>query len=173
MRRDPDRLAALQRTMALDSPSERAYDDITRLLASSLEVPITIVNLLDDDRDWFKSCIGIPLSESPAATSFCETFFRMAEPTIVVEDTHADPRFARHPLVVGPPHIRFYAAARLLVRGQTLGTLCAYDFRPRTPTTAQIDKLVLLASSVVELLERRASGTTGEIAAPDLDPRSV
>ena len=155
MRNDPNRLAELRRHLMLDSSAERAYDDIARLLATSLEVPIVMVNLLDEDRDWFKTCIGLPLSESPAATSFCEVFFNTTEDLIVVEDTVAAPDLATHPLVVGPPFIRFYAAARLAVNGHTLGTLCAYDFQPRKISETQIQQLQTLATAVVELMRKR------------------
>ena len=140
MRQDPSRLAELRRHLILDSSRERAYDDLTRLLATSLEVPIAMVNLLDSERDWFKSCIGLPVSESPASTSFCETIFSTSQDVIVVEDTLQDPRFATHPLVVNAPFVRFYAAARLTSGGHTLGTLCAYDTRPRQIAAGQIQK---------------------------------
>jgi GAF domain-containing protein len=123
MRNDTTRLAELRRCLILDSTAERAYDDLTRTLATDLGVPITMVNLLDAARDWHKSYIGLQVNESPVATSFCEEFFQTPDDLIVVDDTHTDLRFAAHPLVVGPPFVRFYAAARLRVRGQTLGTL--------------------------------------------------
>ena len=155
MRNDPNRLAELRRHLILDSTAERAYDDIARLLATNLEVPIAMVNLLDEDRDWFKTCIGLPLSESPASTSFCDAFFNTTDDLIVVEDTVASPDLATHPLVTGPPFIRFYAAARLAVDGHTLGTLCAYDFQPRRISETQIQQLQTLAAAVVELMHRR------------------
>jgi GAF domain-containing protein len=155
MRKDPSRLAELRRHLILDSPTERAYDDLTQLLAKSLGAPIAIVNLLDGERDWFKSCVGLPNRESSAETSFCETVFSSTEDVIIAEDTAADARFASHPLVVGAPHIRFYAAARLVVAGQTLGTLCAYDFQPRKISADQIEQLQALAAAVVELLKQR------------------
>jgi GAF domain-containing protein len=156
MRTDGTRLAALRQLMILDTAPERDYDEITRLVASSLGVPIAMVNLLDDGRDWFKSCVGFPVRESPASTSFCETFFSSADDIIVVADTLLDPRFASHPLVLGEPHVRFYAAARLLVDGQTMGTLCAYDLQPRQVSTEQVAELRTLAAAVVGLLVRRA-----------------
>ncbi len=142
--------------MILDSDPERAYDDITRMLATTLAVPITLVNLLDAERDWFKSCVGIEQTQSPAATSFCEAFFSTTRDLIVVEDTLLDPRFGAHPMVSGPPFIRFYAAARLTVRGETVGTLCAYDIRPRQLSTDQLDHLRTLAGAAVELIGRRS-----------------
>ena len=155
MRTNPSRLAELKRHMILDSSAEKAYDDIAKLLATSLEVPIAIVNFLDDDRDWFKSCIGLPLTQSPVATSFCETFFNTSEDVIVVEDTRESALFSQHPLVVGEPFVRFYAAARLRVNGQTLGTLCAYDVQPRKISPDQIAQLRTLTLAVVELLAQR------------------
>lgn len=155
MRSHPERLEALRRLMVLDSSPERDYDEITRLVADSLQVPIVMVNLLDAQRDWFKSCLGLPLQESPAATSFCEAVFASDDDVVLAEDTLLDPRFSAHPLVVGAPHIRFYTAARLVVGGQTVGTLCAYDMKPRDISTEQIDRLRTLATAVVELLAQR------------------
>lgn len=157
MRHTPERLAKLRRLLILDSSAESAYDDITRLLATSLDVPISIVNILDDDRDWFKSCVGMPVTESPAETSFCEAFFNTAENLIVVEDTTASPLFSAHPLVTGEPFVRFYAAARLSIDGHTVGTLCAYDLQPRKISVEQIRQLQALALSVMELLVKRTS----------------
>ncbi|MEO6016891.1 MAG: GAF domain-containing protein [Polaromonas sp.] len=155
MRTNSSRLAELQRQLILDSSAEKAYDDIAKLLATSLEVPIAIVNFLDNDRDWFKSCVGLPLTESPAATSFCETFFNTSEDLIVVEDTRESALFNRHPMVVGEPFIRFYAAARIRVNGHTIGTLCAYDMQPRNISADQIAHLQALTAAVVELLDQR------------------
>ncbi len=156
MRKNPARLAELKRLMILDSAPERDYDAITSVLAHSLGVPIAMVNLLDGDRDWFKSCVGLDMRESPAATSFCESFFGTAEDLIVVPDTARDARFQTHPLVIAAPFIRFYAAARLCVGGQTVGTLCAYDLQPRHVLTEQVGHMQTLASAVVDLLRQRA-----------------
>ena len=155
MRNDPARLAQLRRLLILDSSPERAFDDIARLLATAFKVPITIVNLLDADRDWFKACIGLPQTESPVATSFCEAFFDSGDDVIVAEDTAVDTRFREHPLVTGAPHIRFYAAARLAVDGHTVGTLCAYDVAPHTVSVEQLDTLRALAAAAVDVIRRR------------------
>lgn len=117
-------------------------------------MPIAIVNVLDEDQDWFKA-------SSPVATSFCETFFPSRESIIVVEDTPLDPRFSDHPLVVGPPHIRFYAAARLSVDENTNGTLCAYDVQPRVLSTRQWDNLRTPAEAVIARLRARQSAAQG------------
>lgn len=159
MRRDRMRLGVLRSTALLDSRPERVYDDIVQLLASGLGVPIVMLNLLDEHRDWFKACVGLPLRESPAETSFCEAFFDAADDLIVVEDTLENARFAGHPLVLNPPHIRFYCAARLNVDSQTIGTLCAYDLKPRTVTTEQLSLLRLQASAAMALIRGRLPGS--------------
>ena len=156
MRKNPERLAELRRQLILDTSVEKAYDDITKMLSVSFDVPIVMVNFMDDDRDWFKSCVGLPISESSVVTSFCEAFFHTDQDVIVVPDTLQNEQFCQHPLVTGAPHIRFYAAARLQINGQTLGTLCAYDIRPRELLPDQIDQLRALTLAVVELLHSRS-----------------
>jgi GAF domain-containing protein len=155
MRFNTARLAELQRAMILDSGLEQAYDDITRLLATTLDVPITMVNMLDAQRDWFKSRVGIQQTQSPVVSSFCEAFFGSTADLIVVQDTLLDRRFSAHPMVIARPFVRFYAAARLTVRGQTLGTLCAYDVRPRSLSDEQLDALQAMAAAAVQLIGQR------------------
>lgn len=155
-RDDPSRIAELRRIGILDSSPQRAFDDLTRLLATALPVPIAMINILYEQRDWFKSRVGVEPTQMPVATSFCEAFFSFPGDVIVVEDTLLDERFTDHPLVVGAPQVRFYAAARLVVRGHTLGTLCAYDLQPRRLAPEQIDHLRAMASAAVELLAGRS-----------------
>ena len=155
MRKDPIRLAELRRQLILDTSVEKAYDDITKMLSESLDVPIAMINFMDVDRDWFKSRVGFPLTESPVDTSFCESFFSTDKDVIVVPDTLQSEQFSQHPLVTGDPHVRFYASARLVVNGQTLGTLCAYDMRPRHLLPEQIDDLKALTLAAFELLQSR------------------
>ena len=100
---------------------------------------------------------GCPaMSESPAATSFCEAVFDSIDDLIVVEDTALGPRLSGHP-VAGSPVVRFYAAARLVVGAYSVGTLCAYDMKPRVISTKQVAELRALAAAVVEPLKKRAS----------------
>ncbi len=155
MRQDPARLIELRQHLILDTPAEQGYDHIVQQLAASLDVPIVTVNLLDADRDWFKAKVGLPNTESPAASSFCERFFCTDQDLVVVEDTTIDPMFRSNPFVVGQPFIRFYAGARLQSGGATLGTLCAYDMRPRKISTAQVRDLQTLAGAAMELLSQR------------------
>jgi GAF domain-containing protein len=155
MRNDQQRLEFLRSFKILDTPSEKVYDDITREASESLAVPIAMLSFMDEERDWFKSCIGFVASESPAQTSFCDVFFRLNENTVVVENTLEDRRFSAHPFVRGMPFIRFYAAVRLMADGHTLGTLCVYDFKPRRFDRTQVRTLESLAREAVDaLLER-------------------
>ena len=156
MRKDPIRLTELRRQLLLDSSVEKAYDDITKMMSESLDVPIAMINFMDVDRDWFKSRVGFPLTESPAHSSFCESFFSSDKDVIVVPDTLQSEQLSQHPLVTGEPHVRFYAAARLVVNGQTLGSLCAYDMRPRQLLPEQIEHLKALSLAVVDLVQSRS-----------------
>lgn len=158
-RKDPLRLAELRRLLILDSTVERVYDDMTLFLAHSLEVPIAMINMLDDERDWLKSSVGLPNREASADTSFCNVFFTSTEDLVVIEDTTQDARFAAHPFVVGAPFVRFYAAARLTVAGHTVGTLCVRDEKPRRISIEQILHMQTLANAVVDLLNLRAGSS--------------
>lgn len=155
MRTNAIRLETLRQLAILDSEPEKAYDDLTKALARSFDVPIAMVNLLDEKRDWFKACLGLPVGEWPASKSFCEVFFSTDVDSLVVEDALQEARFASHPLVVGFPFIRFYAGARLAVNGQTVGTLCVYDTKPKHIDPAQLAELQATTTAVVEMLRRR------------------
>ena len=155
MRKNDARLNVLQSLAILDTAPEVVFDDLTRLAAQAFSVPISMVNLLDADRDWFKSCVGFPVTESPASTSFCEVFLQFDQDAVVVEDTLLDARFAHHPMVVSQPCIRFYAAVRLSVSGQTVGTLCVYDISPKQVAPDQLDTLMSLGTAAIQLLVRR------------------
>ena len=157
MRKNEDRLRVLENLAILDTAPELVFENLTRTMAQTFGVPMAMVNLLDADRDWFKACIGLPLSESPASTSFCEVFLNTDHEMVVAPDTLLDARFASHPMVIGPPHIRFYAAARLRVSGQTVGTLCAYDTCVRQVSHTQIEELKALSNAAMALLASRAS----------------
>ena len=165
MRKDPIRLDELRRQLILDSSAEQAYDDITKLLSESLDVPIALIIFMDVDRNWFKSRVGFPLPAVPVEISFCESFFKSDKDVIVVPDTLQSEQFSQHPLVIGQPHVRFYASARLVVNGQTLGTLCAFDTRPRQLLPEQIDHLKALTQAVVELLQSRTKASEQSLLA--------
>ncbi len=153
---DKERVAALRRLRLLDTPPEPAFDRITRAVARLLGVPTALVTLVDADRQWFKSCVGLDATETPRELSFCAHVVARREPMVVL-DTHKDPVFADHPVVVANPKVRFYAGAPLITSdGYALGTLCAVDYAPR-PDFSDIDRqrLVDLAGAVVDAIEAR------------------
>ncbi|PRP86946.1 diguanylate cyclase [Planoprotostelium fungivorum] len=134
----------------LDTSPERVFDDITELTKKVFDVPIVLISLVDENRQWFKSCIGLSVSETPRELAFCA--YAILDPTkiFIVPDTHKDPRFANNPLVTGDPYIRFYAGAPLKLdcSESGLGTLCIIDRKPRTITQADEEYLKSYASSV-------------------------
>jgi len=165
---DEYRLDALNSYAVLDTPPEPAFDRVTRSAASLFDVPIAVVSLVDRDRQWFKSCVGLDASETPRGTAFCAHAI-MRDSVMVVPDASADPRFAENPLVIGPPGIRFYAGAPLVTaEGFRLGTLCIIDTKPRTMLSAeQQASLRDLAAIVVDTLEHRRVRETAKAGQTD------
>lgn len=128
---EPRRLAALRRLRLLDTPRELAFDRLTRLAARVGGVPMAAVALLDRDRNWFKSAIGVPVSEVPRDQAFC-TFTVAEGGTLIVPDVTADPRFNGLRLAGCNRWVRFYAGAPLRSPdGACVGTLCLMDTAPR------------------------------------------
>jgi len=149
------RLRALRSYEVLDTPAEEAFDGLTRLAAQICGTPISLVSLVDAERQWFKSRLGFAQSQTPRDVSFCA--HAIAQPgTLVVPDTCEDARFADNPLVTGDPRLRFYAGAPLRTPdGHALGTLCVLDTRPRQLSAEQLEALALLARQAQLLLELR------------------
>ncbi|WP_449287712.1 ATP-binding protein [Marinobacter salarius] len=144
------RLLALKRTHLLDTSPEERFDRFTRMAKLAFDVPIALVSLVDEKRQWFKSCQGLEARETPRDISFCGHAI-LSDHLFIVEDTHEDSQFADNPLVTGPPHIRFYAGAQLHSHdGYRLGTLCIIDTRPRTLDHDQRVLLEELARCVEE-----------------------
>lgn len=127
-----ERQAALDRTGLLDTKPEERFDRYTRMACNAFRVPIALVSLVDENRQWFKSCQGLSASETSRSVSFCGHAI-LNSSLLVIEDASLDPRFSDNPLVTGDPHIRFYAGAPLHnSEGFRLGTLCLIDRVPRT-----------------------------------------
>jgi GAF domain-containing protein len=146
---EADRLRALRSYKILDTKPEARFDDLTQLAAVICGVPISLISLLDTDRQWFKSRFGLDLQETPRAQAFC-THAIMQPQIFVVPDATKDERFAQNPLVTGEPHIRFYAGAPLATPdGHLLGTLCVIDRQPHTLTEAQRKALEILSRLVI------------------------
>jgi PAS domain S-box-containing protein len=149
------RLAALHACGVLDTAPEGDFDDITALAQEICEVPIALVSLVADSRQWFKSCIGLPVRETPRDVAFCAYAILRTEP-LVIEDAASDPRTFDNALVTGEPGIRFYAGVPLInADGFALGTLCIIDTKPRSITPQQLQSLVRLARQVTAQLELR------------------
>ena len=150
------RLRSLQSLAILDTEFERRFDRITRVAAAALEVPIALVSLVDENRQWFKSCVGLDARETPRSVSFCGHAIASDE-VFIIEDAHHDARFFDNPLVVREPFVRFYAGQPLDDgAGHKLGTLCLIDRRPRSLSTAQIGLLQELGTWAEE--ELRSNG---------------
>jgi PAS domain S-box-containing protein len=162
---DAQRVAALLRYDVLDTFPERAMDDLTVVAAQICGTPTSLISLVDDHRQWFKSRVGFRIPETPREVSFCG-YAILGTTTFVVNDTALDERFADNPLVVDEPHIRFYAGAPLVTPdGYVLGTLCVMDHVPRHLDALQLEALEALSRQVVGQLELRRR--TRELAASE------
>ena len=152
------RLRLLRALSLLDTEPEPEFDRITRLLARALNVPIALVSLVDEHRQWFKSAVGLEVRETPREIAFCDHAIRQQGP-LVVTDASRDLRFADNPLVRQAPNIRFYAGVPLRTSdGHALGTLCAIDSQPRELSPEQQQILVDLGELVMrEIRLREAS----------------
>lgn len=150
---EEQRLAALRRLAILDTPPEERFDKLTRFAAAMFDVPIALVSLVDENRQWFKSACGTDLDGSSRDTSFCAHAILSTGVTII-PDTLLDSRFADNPIVVNEPRVRFYAGCPLVLdEGACVGTLCLIDTRPRHIDEPAIRLLQDLASLVLQELQ--------------------
>ena len=155
---EPDRLQALRQLLILDTPPEERFDRLTAFAAQEFDVPTALLSLIDDDRQWFKSRVGVDSCETPRSISFCGHAI-LQDDIMVVPDVNQDERFIDNPLVTGEPHIQFYAGAPLkLPGGQNVGTLCLIDIKPRTLDDIDLAILSSLRDLAVEELVRRERG---------------
>ena len=152
---DPIRVEALAQYAILDTDPEPAFDDITRVIAHICNVPIAVINFVDQERQFFKSEIGLGVRQTALDVSICAHAL-LERDLMVVGDTALDARFANNPLVLGNPKLRFYAGALLRdPGGRALGTLCVLDYAPRELSECQLNSLAALARQVMIQLELR------------------
>ena len=150
------RLKALRELLVLDTPPEARYDRIVAFAAAEFDVPMALISLVDEDRQWFKASVGLDVCETSRDVSFCGHAI-LTPNTMVVPDALDDIRFMDNPLVLGDPHIRFYAGAPIVTGdGLALGTVCVIDRETRTLSDAQRASLQSLARLVMTLMEHEA-----------------
>lgn len=149
------RVAALDRYAILDSEPEQSFDDLVILAAHICQVPMAMLSLVDDHRQWFKSKFGVQVRETPKEASICAQAIQQND-LFIVPDTLQDSRFRNNPLVTGEPHIRFYAGAPLVNDdGYALGTLCVLDREPRELDAAQREAINALGRLALRQMELR------------------
>jgi phosphoribosyl 1,2-cyclic phosphodiesterase len=158
---EDERLAAVHRLGLLDTPAEERFDRHARIAAAALDAPISLITLIDRDRQWYKSHHGFNFSETSRDVGFCSHAILESEP-LVVNDALQDDRFADNPVVVGEPHVRFYAGIPLhAADGARVGAFCIVDQKPRRLSAAQLRMLQDIARLVEEELEPRAAAKAG------------
>lgn len=149
---EAQRLAALRNLQILDTEADPAFDNLTQVAASLFNVPMVLVSLVDEHRQWFKSRIGVLFPQLPRQGSFCSYAVQSNE-LFIIEDALLDPRFAHTPFVSGPPHIRFYAGMPIRSEdGFNVGTFCLIGTEPRQLSDIEQHHLILLARQAEQLL---------------------
>lgn len=157
---EAERLASLRAYRILDSLPEEDYDSLTAIAAHICGAPVSLISLVDQDRQWFKSRRGLPagMEETHRDLAFCSHTILDPGKPLVVKDARQDGRFTDNDLVTGDPNFVFYAGVPLVTRdGYALGSLCVLDFEPRELSDSQLDALAGLANQVIRLFELRQS----------------
>lgn len=149
------RLEAVHQLAILDTGLEERFDVLTREAVEKLGVPMSMVSILDSDREWYKSCIGLDKTEGDRKVSFCGHAL-LASNIFIIEDTLKDPRFADNPMVIGFPFIRFYAGVALFDNKthQPIGVFCVKDVKPRKLTIEEIGIVIDLAERAEKELNK-------------------
>jgi len=153
---EPARIAQLRTFDILDTPPEIEFDALTRVVAHTFNMPIAVIALMDSDRLWFKSRVGLEVPELDRKVAFCAHTIMTSNEPLIIEDLSADPRFVINPLVSHAPHLRFYAGAPLVDDGgHVLGTIAVIDTQPRTFSETQKQILTDCARLVMTALQGR------------------
>ena len=171
---EEERLAVLRSYNILDTAEEIDFDELTTLASAICQTPIALISLVDSNRQWFKSHIGLPASETPVEQSFCAHAIVSYDDIMVVDDAREDERFSDNPLVTGDPKIVFYAGVPLVNEdGYALGTLCVIDREKKHLSDSQTAALKVLAKQVVDKLELRRKMRSLQIANQELRDANV
>ena len=151
---EAQRIAALASYNILDTLPERDFEELTLLASEICQAPIALISMIDEKRQWFKSAVGIEITESPRENAFCSYTILNTKDLMIVKDAREDDRFAENPFVKGIPNIVFYAGVPLVNEdGFALGSLCVIDHKPRVLTPSQINALLVIAKQVITKLE--------------------
>ncbi|MBI1185620.1 GAF domain-containing protein [bacterium] len=151
-----ERLKALRKLEILDTEAEREFDQLVELASQICGTPISLISLIDDERQWFKSKIGLKDSQTPRDLSFCGHAINEPDVPFIIEDAHNDERFYDNPYVTGDPFISFYAGVPIKTsEGLALGTLCVIDSQPNHLSEEQIAALKVLSNQAMKLIELR------------------
>ena len=144
---ESERLAAVHRLAILDTAPEKRFAKLTKEAAESLNMPISTISIIDENREWYKSCYGLDQKQGDRSISFCGHAL-LSSDIFIVEDTRNDPKFADNPAVVGPPYIRFYAGVALRDQktNRPIGVFCVKDFKPRKLSIKEIGLIIEIAN---------------------------
>lgn len=156
------RLQTLQNLDILDTSAEKEFDELINLAAAICEVPICIFSLIDENRQWFKSCVGYDAKETSREVSFCAHAILAPDTPMIIEDASADERFKNNPLVTNEPHIVFYAGFPVLHKGLPMGTICVIDYKTRKLSALQMQTMQTFARSISQLLQLREEKQNSE-----------
>lgn len=161
---EENRLKSVKELNILDTPSEERFDRIARIAQKLFDVPISTITIVDSDREWFKSCHGLNAKEGERAISFCGHAL-LEKDLFIIPDTTKDPRFADNPMVIGEPHIKFYAGKAIMgPDGLNVGVFCIKDRKPRTLDSQEQQFLKDLTAIVEsELNSEKLTKTLGHL----------
>ena len=153
---DAERLTALRELLILDTPPEQRFDKVVQFAAEEFDVPIALLSLVDENRQWFKAVVGLDVCETGRDISFCGHAILQSD-IFVIPDARKDARFADNPIVTGEPYVIFYAGAPLTMpSGFTIGTLCLIDHEPRTLDATELAIIATLRDLLLEELNQPA-----------------